>query len=422
METKVTSSTAPGRSTAAKMKPMADGPFAEMIEKPPVKRTRVKKAGTATPKIRAVKKTSRTVILDPFAEVADAVSPVKKRAVKKASAESTATSPVSVPGAVATGAAKKRTRALKAKTTSKKMVSDVAAGIAATEPLAELSPAFKTLSEPELPALQRENRARLQMQSPGKLYFYWSVKENPYHLLRNAFGGETGSYTLVLKLRNLLRDTEVIQSAEAEGNWWFDVEPGGEYQAEIGFYAPNRPYFRIIYSNTVETPRHSPSPRAATDADWKVSAYKFAEVLDVAGFTQDAFDVAMAGDDYFAAEDTTHAAFARLVDSIDYDLGAIAAEDIRYAMIALASGVGLVDLRSRISPALFAILQANADKLGSGQAMNALTEFFDINETEFTEEPSSPAVYGASLINFPRTLKTRNVSARYSPLSSHSYR
>ena len=38
--------------------------------------------------------------------------------------------------------------------------------------------------------------------------------------------------------------------------------------------------------------------------------------------------------------------------------------------------------------------------------MNALTEYFDIDEAEFTEEQFGSAVYGASLVNFPRTLKT----------------
>ena len=203
------------------------------------------------------------------------------------------------------------------KEVAKKPDLDITAKIASAEPKVELSPAFKALAEPALPELTRENRARLMMQTPTQLYFYWSVKENPYHLLSNAFGDETGSYTLVLKLTNLRRDTEEIHPAEAEGNWWFDVEPDGEYQAEIGFYAPNRPYFRIIYSNTVETPRRSPSRHSATEAVWNVSGNKFAEVLDVAGFSQDAFDVAMAGDDHAAAENATHTAFSRFIGTGD---------------------------------------------------------------------------------------------------------
>ena len=86
----------------------------------------------------------------------------------------------------------------------------------------------------------------------------------------------------------------------------------------------------------------------------------------------------------------------------------------------------LEDLRFRVSPALFAILQANADKLEAGKAMSTLTEHFDIDEAEFTEEQFGPAVFGSSLVNFPRTLKTRSASPksspRYNPVSSHSLR
>lgn len=299
---------------------------------------------------------------------------------------------------------------------------DVTAEIAATEPKVELSPAFKTLATPALPELQRENRARLMMQTPTKLYFYWSVRENPYHLLKRAFGDDMGSYTLVLKLTELNSGVEVIHRAEAEGNWWFDVEPNGKYEAEIGFYAPNRPYFRIIYSNTIETPRRSPSTRVAGEIDWRVSASKFAEVLDVAGFTQDAFDVAMAGDDHEASEYATHRAFSHFIGSGHHDLRSIAAEDIRYSLMALAAGLKIEELRTRISPVLFAILQANAEQIAAGSAMNILSEYFDIDETEFTERQHGSAVYGASLVHFPRTLKARRIVPKYAPLSSFSLR
>jgi hypothetical protein len=274
-----------------------------------------------------------------------------------------------------------------------------------------------------LPELSRENRARLLMQTPTRLYFYWAIKENPWHLLKNAFGDDTGSYMLVLKLTNLRHGYEEIHPCDAAGNWWFDVEPDCEYQAEVGFYAPNRPYFRIIYSNIIETPRRSPSPHPASDARWMISAGKFAEVLDVAGFTQDAFDVAMAGDDHAAAQSATHSAFTQFAG--DHDLSGISAEDIRYAMLAIAAGATLEDLRHKISPALFAILSANADKIFAAGAMAALGEYFDIDETEFVADQLGAAVYGASLVHFPKTLKTRKVSSmkfepKFSPVSSHS--
>lgn len=432
MKTKITKT----KKLDEKMAAIGIDPFATAVEetaakKPAAKKTAAVKATKAvaeTPK-KAVRKTAKTVTLDPFAEMAvEAVasSPVKKRSrttKKAAPAESTATETLAV------GLHKASTKKVVKKTTkkaTKKLNLDVTADLAATEPDVKLSPVFKALADVSLPELKRENRARLQMQTPTRLYFYWSIRENPWHTLRNVFGDDLGSYTLVVKLIDTRTSRETIKQCEAEGNWWFDVEPDGEYQAEIGFYAPNRPYFRIVYSNTIATPRRSPSPRAATESDWTVSANKFAEVLDVAGFSRDAFDVAMAGDDVTASSDASHTAFTRLVGNNDNDLRGIAAEEIRYALVALASGTTLEELRFRVSPALFAILQASAANIEAGRAMSALTEYFDIDETEWTEEQFGPAVYGASLVNFPRTLKTKALSPkyapRYNPVSSHSIR
>lgn len=436
MKTKVAKSKKVNETAAA----IETDPFATAVEETNVKKRTSKKAGVVsaaktdaeTPK-KATRKAVKTVTLDPFAEIAvepAASSPVKKRPAKKSSTSSTKSKAAAASAGEAVLSPTAKTRKTASRTPVKKATKkpnlDITAELAATEPEVKLSPVFKALADVSLPALKRENRARLQMQTPTRLYFYWSVREDPWHTLRNIFGDDLGSYTLVMKLIDKRMGIETITQCEAEGNWWFDVEPDGEYQVEIGFYAPNRPYFRIVYSNVVSTPRRSPSPRAASESEWTVSANKFAEVLDVAGFSRDAFDVAIAGDDVAASSDASHTAFARLVGKNDIDFRGIAAEEIRYALVALASGTTLEELRFRVSPALFAILQANAANIESGRAMSALTEYFDIDETEWTEEQFGPAVYGASLVNFPRTLKTKVLSPkyapRYNPVSSHSIR
>lgn len=408
------------------MKATGVDPFAEVVEaSAPVKRSvKAVKVEAKGPAKRATRKSEAPVITlasDAFAAPAGETSPVKKRAVKKAASKAVT---------VAAPAEKVAKKPVKKAAKVKKTDFDVTADLAAVEPAVELSPVFKALADVSLPELEKENRARLLMQSPTRLYFYWSVRQNPWKQLKNVFGDDLGSYTLVLKLTDIKRGTEEINPCEAEGNWWFSVEPDSEYQAEIGFYAVNRPYFRVIYSNTIQTPRRSPSSRPASDAQWTVSANKFAEVLDVAGFSRDAFDVAMAGDDVHAAENTTQVAFSEFIGSREHDLGAISAEDIRYAMLALASGFTLEELRTRVSPALFAILQANTEKLKAANALAARSEYFDIDEAEWTEEEFGSAVYGASLVHFPKTLKTKNISSksgatfapRYNPVSSHSIR
>lgn len=430
METNIRTGQAPKRAPDME-KVIETDPFATPVDGTTVKKQVIRKASTATAGdvVKAVKKTvSKTAKMlgsDPFAEIADTTSPVKKRAVKTATAGAKAlknsskaeTRPLKF--RAKTGKAEAAKKVIKR--VSGKAALDATAEIAAAVPKVELSPVFRALADVTLPELQRENRAWLQMQTPTRLYFYWSVKENPWAMLRNVFGDDFGSYTLVVKLIDKRLDREEIQQCEAEGTWWFDVEPDHAYQAEIGFYAPNRPYFRVLHSNTVETPRRGPSPRVATDADWRVSAIKFAEVLDVAGFSRDAFDVVMAGDDANDAESTSQLAISRFLGKTNFEFKGITPEDIRYAMLALASGVMLNELRGKIGAALFAVLQANAENLESGRAMSALTEYFDIDEADFTEEQFGAAVYGASLVNFPRTLKTRTVSS-YNPLSSHSFR
>ncbi len=289
------------------------------------------------------------------------------------------------------------------------------------DPLAAMSPVFRELALPKLPVLKRENRARLQMQTPNRLYLYWSLKNNPYQILHRVFGENTGSYTLILKLINTTRDREELHVIDAEGNWWFTVEPDSTYRAEIGFYAPNRPYFRALYSNEITTPRKSPSPRVATEADWNIPAEKFAAVLDVAGFKQDAFDVAIAGDDADGARTASYAAFARLVDRPAAEFEGFDADDIRYALTLLAGGATLEDFRFHVSESLFAVLQSAIDRITRENARAALKSEFEIDDEDLLEEYEEigPAVFGSSLVNFPKRMVKRSKDLnKVNPLSS----
>ncbi len=262
-----------------------------------------------------------------------------------------------------------------------------------------VDPVFEALALPILPDLEKENRARLQMQSPNRLYFYWSIKNNPYQTLQRVFGAGAANYRLVAKLVNLATDREEIHPIEAEGNWWYNVESNAEYRVEIGFYAPNRPFVRVMFSNIVETPRKSPSPRQATDADWAITAYEFAEVLDVSGFTRDAFEVALAGDDADLTEAATGGAFAQLLGRGVEDFNP---DEVRYALLALASGIGIETLRGQISEALYLVLSENSASLGIESTMSALRDHFEIVGDEIIEfEEAGEAVFGASLVNFP---------------------
>ncbi|MEP7074611.1 MAG: DUF4912 domain-containing protein [Acidobacteriota bacterium] len=282
----------------------------------------------------------------------------------------------------------------------------------------DVSPVFKELASVELPELPKENRARLQMQTPNRLFFYWSMKSNPFQTFRRAFG-TPDSYTLVAKLIDLKRNVEAIYPIEAEGTWWFNVDSDSRYQAEIGFYAPNRPYVRVMFSNTVDTPRKRPSPRVATSADWKISASVFAEVLDVSGFKQDAFEVALAGDRPQEIQAKTQQVFAKFVERDDSDFAGIASDELRYALMLIASGLPIEHLRYRIDASLFALLEASVAKLNAERAAAALKEHFNIDaEDIYEEEETGEQVIGASLVNFPRRLTRKRSVSGYNPVSS----
>ncbi len=278
-------------------------------------------------------------------------------------------------------------------------------------------PIFKELAEPKLPELSKENRARLQMQSPNKIYFYWSFKENPFQTLRRVFGNQV-NYQLVVKLVNRTSKSEELFPIEATGSTWFNVDADSTYRAEIGFYAVSRPFVRVMFSNTIETPRKNPSPRRDFSPNFTVSANEFAEVLDASGFEQDAFEVALAGDDIESANDWTQTAFARIVGTMPDDLSESKSSEIRFILLALASGYSAEDLRGHISPSLFAVLQSNTEKISAEKALSALQENFGFLSDESLEEESLAAtVFGASQINFPRFSRRRTLP-KFAPVSS----
>lgn len=280
------------------------------------------------------------------------------------------------------------------------------------------NPIFKELGEPKLPELSKDNRARLQMQSPTRLNLYWSFKNNPFQTLHRIFGKNTSGYTLIVKLVNQTAGREEITPVEVEGSTWFDVDAGATYRAEIGFYAANRPFIKIMFSNIIETPRKNPSSRRDYSPHFTVSANQFAEVLDASGFQQDAFEVALAGDDAQFAETATHDAFSQITGNQKSDFIAADSSEMRFALLAIASGILMENLRGQISKNLFSKLQDAAEDLSAEKALAALQKNFGVFSDEMTEEEFfAPTAFGASLINFPRVSRKKFVP-KFAPVSS----
>lgn len=283
-------------------------------------------------------------------------------------------------------------------------------------------PIFKLLSAPTLPERARENRARLQMQSPNRIHFYWSFKQNPFQILSRVFGKHT-NYQLIARLINRSRDREQIFPIEAEGSAWFDVDADASYQVEVGFYAVNRPFVRVMYSNQIETPRKTPSWRQDYSEYFAVSAAEFAQVLDDSGFKQDAFEVALAGDDPASADDATRHAFAQITGETTSAFDENFTSELRFVLLALASGYSLEELRGHLNPSVFAFLEKYAADFDAERAAAALREnFAEFSDEEFEdeefEESVGAGVFGVSLVNFPRFLTRRRKPKFSTNLSS----
>ncbi len=281
----------------------------------------------------------------------------------------------------------------------------------------EMSPVFKELAEPKLPQLPSENRAKLQLQSPTRIFFYWSLKDNPYQPLQKIFGNQASDYILVVKLIDLKKQSEEFYPIETKGSWWFDVDSDGNYRAEIGFFSPNRPFIRLMYSNDLETPRLSPSQNVDLSPTFAVTAMQFAESLDVSGYKQDAVEVVMMGDNVELGDEATENSYREIVEK--QEVTGVSLGEIRFALVALASGIRLDALREMISPQLFAELNQNYGNLSVENIIEILERNFGItlnaDESETVGEKQqkfSYAVFGLSLINFPQAYSSFNVAKK----------
>jgi hypothetical protein len=266
----------------------------------------------------------------------------------------------------------------------------------------EASPILSLLSRPVLPDLDDETRARLMMQSPTRLYFYWSVGRRSFQALSKTVGDAAADYRLVLRLLDLTHDVEELHAVDADGSWWFAVTPDTEYRAEVGFYSASRPFVRILFSNTITTPRKAPSPNSAAEARWAVTTHDFAQVLDVSGFSEDALDVVQSSrDETFASRFAHHVGIAESAMA-DLDI-----TELRRALMSLADGTPIADLRYKIAARTFAVLQEHLSKLSRVSIRKRIGTFDDVESESFT-------AVGGSLVSIPKR--------RYRPVSSMNVR
>jgi hypothetical protein len=135
-----------------------------------------------------------------------------------------------------------------------------------------------------------------------------------------------------------------------------------------------------------------------------VTTHTFAEVLNVSGFEEDAFEMVRSG-----TEQDLSPTIARHFGISETGLAGFDMDELRNALELLAAGAPIEDLKWKISAQLYAFLQANLSKLSAAAIREGLGISGEPDEAKY----ESFSAVGGSLVNFPRR--------RFRPLSSVSF-
>lgn len=167
----------------------------------------------------------------------------------------------------------------------------------------------------------QRDEARLLVQSPRRLYLYWSFARDPRATLRRAFGGLADRFEIAARLVDQESgDAETIPVARVQ-SLWLDAAPGRAYRAEIGFAAEGLPFVRVLESDAVETPPDAISRATDDDETFRTHSQDFARLLAASGFVEHARAVEAtddgactpSGDEIAASVDDITASRTRLV-------------------------------------------------------------------------------------------------------------
>ncbi|HZH32035.1 MAG TPA: DUF4912 domain-containing protein [Pyrinomonadaceae bacterium] len=135
---------------------------------------------------------------------------------------------------------------------------------------------------------------QLLLQSPHRLYLYWTFARDPHAILREAFGELAVHYQLAVRLIKVESGEEFLLDAPGERAQWFEVFPQHVYRAEVGFHAPGRPFVRLLSSNIVTTPPDRASHFSDTNREFELQPIEFAHLLGGAGYERYARGLAAA--------------------------------------------------------------------------------------------------------------------------------
>lgn len=130
------------------------------------------------------------------------------------------------------------------------------------------------------------DRARLLVQSPHRLFFYWSFARDLRPALRAALGEAAGKFRPAVRLVEAggVWEGEPSAAGDDENSFWFDALPGRAYRAEFGFHAAGLPFVRVLSSNAAETPAAGVSEESDPAPEFGIGGREFARVLEASGY------------------------------------------------------------------------------------------------------------------------------------------
>jgi hypothetical protein len=138
--------------------------------------------------------------------------------------------------------------------------------------------------EDALPLALKRDSIQLLLQSPNRLFLYWSFAADPRAALRAAFGELAAHYRLAVRLVKVESGEEFLLDAPSERMQWFEVYPRHVYRADVGFHAAGRPFVRLLSSIEVRTPPDSASHLSDAQQEFEVEPEEFARLLGGAGY------------------------------------------------------------------------------------------------------------------------------------------
>ncbi|MFL6208062.1 MAG: DUF4912 domain-containing protein [Pyrinomonadaceae bacterium] len=262
-------------------------------------------------------------------------------------------------------------------------------------PAADSLAALAHDADEPLPETYTRDELQLLVQSPYRLYAYWQFARDPQVTLQRAFAGAADGYQLAVRLLDSENSATHTDAASPARNYWFDVQPGRSYRVEVGFAAADKPFIRLLASDSARTPPVGVAPETDDAQEFHAGADELARVVNESGYAGDALALALEGADEATEHGGTLALAHTLAAAPVPPLGTTELAELRALIVSLVFAEPLPQVRARLSSPLARWLDALLAQHGAPSAqaglLELLREVFGF-ELEIDEEADAAAL------------------------------